>query len=80
MAWPWPWPWAGSDHISSDQPGPSNALVKKLKYVSCLKRINPYVYLATDSCGRNLSIQSLAMFTLRFLIMCAHNLFCVIVP
>lgn len=53
--WGQSWPWASE----SDQPGPSNALLrKKPKYDSCLKRTIPYVSLATDSSGRNVLIQS----------------------
>lgn len=58
--WGQPRPWASSDHFLSDQPGPSNALLrKKPKYESCLKRTIPYVSLATDSSGRNMCVDSI---------------------
>ncbi len=57
--WGQPRPWA-SESFSSDQPGPSNALLrKKPKYDSCLKRTIPYVSLATDSSGRNICVDSI---------------------
>ena len=57
--WGQPRPWA-SESFSSDQPGPSNALLrKKPKYDSCLKRTIPYVSLAMDSSGRSMCVDSI---------------------
>ena len=57
--WGQPQPWA-NENLSGDQPGPSNALLKKKpKYESCLKRTIPYVSLATDSSGRSICVDSI---------------------
>ena len=57
--WGQPRPWA-SENLSSNQPGPSSALLrKKPKYESCLKRTIPYVSLATDSSGRSICVDSI---------------------
>ena len=57
--WGQPRPWA-SESFSSDQPGPSNALLrKKPKYDLCLKRTIPYVSLAMDSSGRSMCVDSI---------------------
>lgn len=56
--WGQPRPWVG-ESFSNDQPGPSNALLrKKPKYDSCLKRTIPYVSLATDSSGKSVCVDS----------------------
>lgn len=57
--WGQPRPWA-SESFPSDQPGPSNTLLrKKPKYDSCLKRTIPYVSLATDSSRRSICVDSI---------------------
>lgn len=53
-------PWA-NESFSSEQPGPSNPLLrKKPKYDSSyLKRTIPYVSLTTDASGRNICVDTI---------------------